>query len=113
MRNKELKVRLLKEEYDRFTTACEQEHVSVSTKARELMLQYTQTILAPVFEPADQSVHELPALHSGALRVGEMFSGPGGIGIALNRAKSKHFSLFHKGNKRLDRQPGKNYHDAI
>ena len=95
MRNKELKVRLLKEEYDRFTTACEQEHVSVSTKARELMLQYTQTILAPVFEPADQSVHELPALHSGALRVGEMFSGPGGIGIALNRAKSKHFSFEH------------------
>lgn len=95
MRNKELKVRLSEEEYDRFTNACEQEQVSVSTKARELMLQYAQTILGPVSEPTDQSIPELPALRSGALRVGEMFSGPGGIGIALNRAKSKHFSFEH------------------
>ena len=76
MRNKELKVRLSEEEYDRFTNACEQEQVSVSTKARELMLQYAQTILGPVSEPTDQSIPELPALRSGALRVGEMFSGP-------------------------------------
>ena len=29
------------------------------------------------------------------LRVAEMFSGPGGIGTALNRAKSEHFSFEH------------------
>lgn len=29
------------------------------------------------------------------LRVGEMFCGPGGIGLALNRAKSEHFAFEH------------------
>lgn len=38
----------------------------------------------------------LPKLSKGKpLSVGEMFSGPGGIGTALNRAKSKHFSFKH------------------
>jgi DNA (cytosine-5)-methyltransferase 1 len=31
----------------------------------------------------------------GALRVAEMFSGPGGIGIALNRTKTERFSFEH------------------
>ncbi len=38
----------------------------------------------------------LPQLIPGRpLRVGEMFSGPGGIGIALNRAKSDRFAFEH------------------
>lgn len=40
--------------------------------------------------------NKLPSLQLGRpLRVGEMFSGPGGIGVALNRAKSEHFSFEH------------------
>ncbi|WP_295478200.1 DNA (cytosine-5-)-methyltransferase [uncultured Sutterella sp.] len=34
-------------------------------------------------------------LHYGKLRVGEMFSGPGGIGLALNRARTDKFSFEH------------------
>lgn len=39
---------------------------------------------------------EIPQLQLGKpLRVGEMFSGPGGIGIALNRAKTERLSFQH------------------
>lgn len=38
---------------------------------------------------------EMPQLRHGVLRVGEMFSGPGGIGVALNRATSKNYSFEH------------------
>ena len=53
--------------------------------------------------PSASSVHgaehgeeDLPSLPtSGVLRVGEMFSGPGGIGVALNRAKSARYAFGH------------------
>ena len=35
------------------------------------------------------------ALHDGVLTVGEMFSGPGGIGLALNMAKTKLHRFKH------------------
>lgn len=40
-------------------------------------------------------MNKLPHLHDGALTVGEMFSGPGGIGLALNLAKSKSHCFKH------------------
>ena len=36
-----------------------------------------------------------PSLLPSRLRVGEMFCGPGGIGLALNHAKSEHFAFEH------------------
>lgn len=42
------------------------------------------------------NIYKLPELIPGkALSVGEMFSGPGGIGTALNLAKSKNFYFKH------------------
>ena len=45
MRNKELKVRLSEDELDRFSTVCSTEHVPPSTKARELIVEYSQAQL--------------------------------------------------------------------
>lgn len=98
MRPNELKVRLSKEELDHFTKACETEQVSASTKARELIVQYSQAILGPMTQEASTLMNpnnEWPVLRPGALRVGEMFSGPGGIGVALNRAKTERHRFEH------------------
>ena len=97
MRNKELKVRLSEDELDRFSTVCSTEHVPPSTKARELIVEYSQAQL-PIQKIESCGATEskektacrtaIPQLpDSGELRVAEMFSGPGGIGIALNRTK--------------------------
>ena len=104
MRNEILKVRLTEEEHTLFTAACQDEKVAPATKARELVNEYSQTYVAKTTalskrtEESGKSnnVGEMPSLpSSGALRVGEMFSGPGGIGVALNRTKSAHFSFEH------------------
>lgn len=45
---------------------------------------------------AEHGEEDLPSLpSSGVLRVGEMFSGPGGIGLALNLARSDRYSFRH------------------
>ena len=45
---------------------------------------------------ADEDGTDLPQLVPGRpLRVAEMFSGPGGIGHALNMTSSEHFSFEH------------------
>ncbi len=99
MRNKELKVRLSETEYSHFTEACEKEQVATSTKARELIVNFSQSVLGQAVKEAacpNEAGEKMPVLVPGrALRVGEMFSGPGGIGTALNRAKSKNFSFEH------------------
>ena len=97
MRNKELKVRLSETEYSHFTEACEKDQVATSTKARELIVNFSQSVLGQAVKEAacpNEAGEKMPVLVPGrALRVGEMFSGPGGIGTALNRAKSKNFSF--------------------
>ena len=94
-RPKELKIRLTEPEFNYFTTACEQEGIAPAVKARELILAYCMK---------DQSNGRLPLSEDGglpvlvpgrSLRVAEMFSGPGGIGTALNRTKSEHFDFKH------------------
>ena len=94
MRDNELKVRLSSTELENFNTACEKESVKPSSKARELIVQYSQQAgVVPM--PGEKG--GIPQLVPGrALSVGEMFSGPGGIGIALNRARSEEFSFVHR-----------------
>lgn len=104
MREKTLQVRLSECEYDAFGDACRRNGVPVSTKARELMLDYIQQNQRPAEAaldvPAEASAGtgacSLPRLVPGMkLRVGEMFSGPGGIGVALNRTKRDGFAFEH------------------
>lgn len=96
MRDKELKVRLSEVEHNHFTKACEIDNVAPSSKARELIVDYTQKMLEQSKVSVGGGDMTLPELNLGRpLRVGEMFSGPGGIGIALNRAQSEHLKFEH------------------
>ena len=105
MRNQVLKVRLTDQEDEQFRKACGLDNVAPAEKGRELINAYASSRLAVEGSREDSKTESIceaslgeniPALPSrGALRVGEMFSGPGGIGIALNRAKSKNFCFTH------------------
>lgn len=93
MRDIELKVRLSENEMQLFSEACQSENVPPSTKARELIVEYSQRHQKPLPERSNAGI---PKLVLGTpMRVGEMFSGPGGIGVALNRAHSEHLSFQH------------------
>lgn len=78
-----------------FTAKCAQEKVSRSAKARELLSSFANE--KPQTLPKDRkTAAALPQLGKPrVLTVGEMFSGPGGIGIALNRAQESGFSFRH------------------
>ena len=115
MRDKEFKVRLSENEYNDFFKACNLEKVNPSARLRELVSDYSQRTLgflsqpAPDFEPAP-----IPSLVRGRpLTVGEMFSGPGGIGIALNRTRSKEFSFVHRWATDWDPDACRTYRDNV
>lgn len=107
MRDYELKVRLNNKERQSFEDACAIDKVLLAPKARELILEYSREMLQRSLEAGrqddmnntEQCAREgdsLPQLELGRpLVVGEMFSGPGGIGVALNRARSAHLSFRH------------------
>ena len=103
MRERILQVRLSEGEFRAYEKACRLNNVAPSTKARELVLDYAQprgenSALGCVAAAPVECVAagEMPQLRSGMkLRVGEMFSGPGGIGVALNRASINGFSFEH------------------
>lgn len=99
MRDKTLQVRLSEGEYDAFERVCRKDNVAPSTKARELVIDYTQQHAGENsvgIEPVRGKDAALPKLVPGmTLRVGEMFSGPGGIGVALNRTKHAGMSFEH------------------
>lgn len=102
MRDKTLEVRLSEGEMSAFAAACRRSGVPVSAKARELLLDFSQQAggnrLACAQTARSISAGEpaMPKLVPGmTLRVGEMFSGPGGIGVALNRTKACGFSFEH------------------
>lgn len=108
MRNETLQIRIAPDELSSFTEICKKEGVSVSSKVRELMSQYTrdhkksrtspQGLVkadAAQVQAAASIVTGLPTLSTRSLSVGEMFSGPGGIGIALNRSRIGGFSFHH------------------
>ena len=98
MRNKELKIRISDEEMARYRKACDLDGVLPAEKGRELINAYAADRLSladlPLFAAPGKA--ELPHLpEKGVLRVGEMFSGPGGIGVALNRTKTKRYEFEH------------------
>ena len=93
MRNCVLKVRLTEQENSAFTKKCADEKVAPSVKARELIVDFSQEFGKKTGLPSTSGLPSLP--EKGALRVAEMFSGPGGIGIALNRTHSEKYSFDH------------------
>lgn len=106
MRNDVLQIRLSDAEAEQFSQACELDKVAPATKARELVTAYSRSRIAeaalrepPLFDSdeAKEPAAALPAFppKGGVLRVAEMFSGPGGIGIALNRARTAHMRFEH------------------
>lgn len=91
MRNEEFKVRLTTAEQELFISACKKEKVKPAVKCRELMSAFAR---ASRSNSSSSSSVNAPVQNSGLepITVAEMFSGPGGIGVALNRVKSsKHF----------------------
>lgn len=115
MRNKALKIRLNDQEFDHYNAACKVEKVDPAEKGRELVMAYTTKTLAQAMpESVAQVASSLPVLKSdGVLRVAEMFSGPGGIGIALNRAKSEHHSFTHAWSTDWDPDTCRTYKENV
>lgn len=95
MRNESLKIRLSSEELDEFATACELEKVALGTKARELINDYAKKVSAE-FKQVENKQASQVIVPKKILTVGEMFSGPGGIGIALNRAENSEYKFVHR-----------------
>lgn len=94
MRDRILQVRLTDAECDAFERFCREDGVAPSTKARELVIDYTQQHAHK--ELGNETDSRLPRLVPDmTLRVGEMFSGPGGIGVALNRKIHAGLSFEH------------------
>lgn len=94
MRNIELKVRLTENENSNFAEACRKEEVPPAVKARELILDFSKRESNRGRLDLGQNA-KIPRLTEGPITVAEMFSGPGGIGLALNEAQSEHFSFKH------------------
>ena len=94
MRDK-LQIRLSEEEAEAFCEACRIEKVPPSTKARELIVDYSQRRLNSEAARRGASAALPIGTAKRELRVGEMFSGPGGIGVALNRAQSRRYCFKH------------------
>ena len=94
MRDRILQIRLTDAEYDAFERVCREDGVAPSTKTRELVIDYTQQHAHK--EPGSKTDSRLPRLVPDmTLRVGEMFSGPGGVGVALNRTTHAGLSFEH------------------
>ena len=115
MRDKEFKVRLSENEYKDFSKACDLEKVNPSAKIREFLSDFSLRTLGFLSQPApDCEPAPIPSLIPGRpLTVGEMFSGPGGIGIALNRARSKDFSFVHRWATDWDPDTCRTYRDNV
>lgn len=83
------------EEYSKFSHKCSLEQVSLSEKARELIANYSGIAVKDLAHLTDET-NGMPELAGpSVLRVAEMFSGPGGIGVALNRTHAEGFSFSH------------------
>lgn len=90
-----LQIRLSQQHRELLEMVCEREQISVSEKIRELIE------LMPTVAPGRKAQKLLkkfipkwvPDTQSRKFTVGEMYSGPGGIGLALSRSKLKTQSL--------------------
>lgn len=98
MRSASLKIRLADSEAQSFSRACARESVAPAVKARELILEFSRNEGkdAALEGSGSGSSVKLPELKPGVpIRVAEMFSGPGGIGLALNEARSESYRFEH------------------
>lgn len=111
MRNKIIKVSLSEQEYSAFSSACQKDQVPLSAKTRELINNFSQLL------PQKIDSLEAPSLSKtfkkNVLQVGEMFSGPGGIGMALNLAKSKNFRFHHSWSTDYDPDTCRTYKSNV
>ncbi len=107
MRDQVIKIRLSKDEKNKFSDVCSLNHVEPSTKARELIIDYTNSNVMGVEEIA-QNDHQKKIL-----TVGEMFSGPGGIGTALNMAQNQMFAFSHKWSTDFDPDTCRTYQSNV
>lgn len=94
MRNKSLRIRLSDQEWSDFTVACQLEKVALGTKARELITAYVAEKISKFPQLPLPRVDSM--VPKKVLTVGEMFSGPGGIGVALNRAENSTYRFAHR-----------------
>lgn len=99
MRNETFRIRMTSDELQAFEKACKSENVRPSTKARELIMTYTRAhAVSDATAPdlfIEESVTSMPTLSPRALTVAEMFCGPGGIGVALNRSHHAGYAFKH------------------
>lgn len=87
--------RLPKELRDRFNLACQKSGVNSSSVLRMLMTNYIETHIGDdqIRETAPQEFFEKTKIKSETkISIGEMYCGPGGIGLA-----AKNSSIIHKG----------------
>lgn len=89
MRDKIFKVRLSSAEHNQFSRVCMKNHVVPSTKVRELIINYINESVMGTNDIAKCDQRKK------FLTVGEMFSGPGGIGTALNQAQNEEYAFSH------------------
>jgi len=87
-----LQIRLDQRQKETLEKVCHMDQISVSEKVRELISAYTvnQHLMEYKFKPSsfDRTIPELqPSVKKRKFTVGEMFSGPGGIGYALSQTK--------------------------
>lgn len=95
MQEKVLHGRSSDEKLEAFGSVCRRKGVASLTQTRELIQQNGGMDGVPTAKHGVLA-GKLPHLVAGMkLRVGEMFSGPGGIGVALNRTKRNGFSFEH------------------
>lgn len=100
-----LQIRLEKSEKARLDRLCQQEKVTLSEKIRELIEAHIDTLSNPKdvhamtqfqgYQPDQKSLPSFVNEKKRAFTVGEMYSGPGGIGLALSstRLQSRGFDL--------------------
>lgn len=120
MRNETLQIRIDDGELAPFAEICKAEGVSVSARIRELIAQYTREqkktkAAAETQAAAAEAAPEkgMPQLSERTLRVGEMFSGPGGIGVALGRTKLGGFSFEHAWATDYDADTCRTYRENV
>lgn len=113
MKKSELKIKLGEEAYKQYSDACKLEAVPLATKAKELISDYTLRTLH-TSKGKTISVPKIPELLPyRSLTVGEMFSGPGGIGFALNQTKSTHYSFTHVWATDYDADTSRTYKENV
>lgn len=116
MRNETIQVRIEDGDLESFTEVCKAEGVSVSAKVRELMMQYAREhrkAELPVSASDEKPEVGMPTLSARPLRVAEMFSGPGGIGVALSRTHLGGFSFRHAWATDYDADTCRTYRENI